>query len=201
MRCGKQQADDAAFCGFCGARMHTAAVGTAEQPETYPTCDICGRQEHPWRVFPHYGGAACDSCHYSIINRRALAGLIDIGLTCFAAFGVGFLLGLFAGLNPNSSDRAVQSVEAGAFLIGVAMYACYWLSKDSWFGGRSVGKLVCGLRVVDKATGLPISVAQCVQRNLPLLIPFAPLIAAIQLNGGDGSRMGDGWANAKVIRA
>ena len=72
----------------------------------------------------------------------------------------------------------------------------FLLHKDG-FRGRSLGKLLMGIRVVDDTTGELGGFKASVKRNLPLFIPFVPLIAAFQLR--KGYRIGDRWANTRVI--
>lgn len=68
--------------------------------------------------------------------------------------------------------------------------------KDG-FNGKSIGKAIFGLKVVNLKTNEPISFKSSFKRNLPILIPFVPLIVAFQLR--KGTRMGDRWASSKVI--
>jgi len=83
-------------------------------------------------------------------------------------------------------------------LIAVLPWLLYflWLFRDG-FGGRSFGKSVMGLQVVDVDTGQGAGFGASFKRNLPMLIPFAPLVAAAQMSRGP--RLGDGWANTRVV--
>jgi uncharacterized RDD family membrane protein YckC len=71
-----------------------------------------------------------------------------------------------------------------------------WLLKDG-FHGHSFGKSLLGLQVVDIDTGQGAGFGASFKRNLPMLIPFAPLVAAFQMSRGP--RLGDGWANTRVV--
>jgi uncharacterized RDD family membrane protein YckC len=71
-----------------------------------------------------------------------------------------------------------------------------WLLKDG-FNGYSPGKWMMGVQVVDADTGQGAGFGASFKRNLPLLIPFAPLVAAFQMSRGP--RLGDGWANTRVV--
>jgi uncharacterized RDD family membrane protein YckC len=71
-----------------------------------------------------------------------------------------------------------------------------WLFKDG-LDGQSLGKRAMGLQVVDAGTGQGAGLGASFRRNLPMLIPFAPLVAAFQMTRGP--RLGDGWANTRVI--
>ena len=68
--------------------------------------------------------------------------------------------------------------------------------KDG-FGGRSPGKALMGLHVLDTETLGPIGFGSSFKRNLPLLIPFMPLIVAVLLL--KGHRIGDGWSRSRVV--
>lgn len=68
--------------------------------------------------------------------------------------------------------------------------------KD-YLNGGSVGKQITGLRVIDAETGEALSARASLLRNLPLVIPGVPLAVAFKLL--DGYRLGDRYANSKVI--
>ena len=56
---------------------------------------------------------------------------------------------------------------------------------------------MCGVQVLDEDSGEAGSWLHSLKRNLPTLIPIVPLVIAVQLS--KGPRLGDGWANTKVI--
>ncbi len=80
-----------------------------------------------------------------------------------------------------------------AFIIAPVML----FMKDG-FRGYSPGKAVCGLRVINRATGRPAGFVASLQRNLVLYVPLMPLVLAFLLT--NGPRIGDGWAGTRVIR-
>lgn len=97
---------------------------------------------------------------------------------------------LFNTSYPNSiliNDKLSYTVLLLPFLI-------YFL-KDS-YRGKSVGKRVIGLQVVNLKTGLPASALQCFIRNL--LIPIWPIEVIISIFS-PSRRLGDVLANTKVI--
>ena len=71
-----------------------------------------------------------------------------------------------------------------------------FVMRDS-FWGRSPGKMAMGVQVYDEVTGEPAGFMTSVKRNLPLLIPFMPLVVATTML--KGPRLGDGWARSKVV--
>ena len=90
---------------------------------------------------------------------------------------------------------------------GIALYfglsAGYLLLRDA-VGGRSIGKLVLGLIVIDLQSGRPTSWSGSAQRNIVLLLPGAN-VAAVFLEGRtilvdpQGQRLGDRLAQTQVV--
>jgi uncharacterized RDD family membrane protein YckC len=147
-------------------------------------CPLCGddkkmgkkaRKVYDWWI--------CRKCSNAMINRRHLAYVLDLLVVYVGLRAV--LGGMFA---------AAGARDAIAFVPILALVA--FLFKDG-FGGRSPGKVLTGLKVVDADSGQGAGIGTSFKRNLPLLIPFAPIVAAIQLN--NGPRLGDGWANTRVV--
>jgi hypothetical protein len=89
---------------------------------------------------------------------------------------------------PPDVDLAITLLSL-VFLFG-------FLAKDG-FSGRSPGKTVCGVRVIDATSREPIGFGRSFKRNLPTLIPFGILIMAVQLI--EGLRWGDRWTNSMVV--
>jgi uncharacterized RDD family membrane protein YckC len=81
-----------------------------------------------------------------------------------------------------------------AFVI-VARTGTALLFRDA-ISGKSPGKAMTGLQVVDASTGRPIGVGQSCARNWPFLIPVMPLVELIVANlREDKRRLGDLLAN------
>jgi len=93
----------------------------------------------------------------------------------------------------------------------------YWMSRDSFFGGQSVGKKVVGLKVV-RLDGKPVDWGTSVQRNIvfaPLVLAAIPFVGAVIGGGLIGlinlieiilvlttqRRIGDNIANTVVVKA
>ena len=70
--------------------------------------------------------------------------------------------------------------------------------KDG-FGGRSPGKALFGVQVVDRTTRQPLGFMQSFKRNLILMLPYAIGAILVILTMRKGRRLGDGWANTEVI--
>jgi hypothetical protein len=115
------------------------------------------------------------------IARRMNAALIDLSLAVAAAL-------------------AYQRVGSVWILVAGAVYLLF---RDS-VGGRSVGKLLLGLVVVNIATGAPATFRESMKRNLIFLLPGANLTAivleAITIQrDAQGCRLGDRIAQTQVI--
>jgi uncharacterized RDD family membrane protein YckC len=153
-------------------------------------CSVCLQEKSMRRALRLYGQPVCKKCANALVNRRAGAFLIDIGLLRIAQFGIGFALGVFAARQVTSGafDIMILAAEIG--------FVVLFLAKDG-LGGASIGKLICGVRVVDVATGMPIGIGTSLKRNLPMVIPFMPLIIAVTMK--KGPRIGDGWAKSRVV--
>jgi uncharacterized RDD family membrane protein YckC len=91
---------------------------------------------------------------------------------------------------------------SGSLLYMVAGLA-YLLLRDA-VAGRSFGKFVCGLVVVDLATGRPCSFRAAVRRNVLLVLPGANVVAAFLeattiVQDPCGQRLGDRFAMTEVV--
>jgi uncharacterized RDD family membrane protein YckC len=115
------------------------------------------------------------------VRRRLLAATLDgllVVTSCLLSWNTGFVSYLAAG-------------------------AAYLLLRDA-IRGRSIGKFLLGLVVINVETGGPSSLAGSVRRNLLLLLPGAN-IAAIFLEAGmvvrdpQGQRLGDRLAQTQVV--
>lgn len=139
-----------------------------------------------------YGQRVNRRCRTTFALRREVAWILDYGLLLtllmLCAVIVDQLVGMPA--KPGSDRQAAL----GFFIIFAPIVSL--VVKDS-IRGVSPGKLLMGLRVVDKDTRAPIGPLQSIKRNMILLVPFMPIVLAVMMRGGP--RLGDGWANTRVI--
>jgi uncharacterized protein DUF4339/RDD family protein len=170
-----------------------AAPFTAEEPRPVPDrdgpCPLCGdttKMGPRARVLYEYW--ICRRCSNGMANRRQLAWLLDL----VPLWGLVFVLGFTAAVVASAAPFDVQPIAAVLPWVACAV----WLLKDG-FDGHSPGKWLTGLQVVDTGTGRGAGLLASFKRNLPMLIPFAPLVAAMQLSRG--TRLGDGWAHTRVV--
>lgn len=169
-----------------------AAESTTGSPLNAPgTCLLCGNGKHMSKAKPLYGHMVCRKCYFGFANQRQLAYFLDLLVYYALCFVAAILVGTVMGL-AGFSQSAIQGVGS---LLGWLILPVLFI-KDC-FSGQSVGKAICGVKVIDKITGEPGSMGASFKRNLPLMIPLMPFIVASQLC--KGHRTGDGWANTKVI--
>ena len=125
---------------------------------------------------------------------RVGAALIDMVPLAVAAWALGD--------RDAESDMAFSfQLENGALLLWLLIVVAY--SAVIEIGGRSIGKAVLRLRVVDEVTGEPPSAGQIVRRSVARLVdsfPFLYLVGFVAvLNDPQRRRVGDRWAKTRVI--
>ena len=89
------------------------------------------------------------------------------------------------------------------FLLYLFLGALYLLLRDA-IAGRSVGKFLCGLVVIDLKTGRPCGRSASINRNALLLLPGANVVAvfletATIVRDPQGQRLGDRLAWTQVV--
>jgi uncharacterized RDD family membrane protein YckC len=154
-------------------------------------CPLCGNSKHMHKPRVLYNHVICKKCYSGFANRRYLAFFLDwicLFFFCFYAAILIYIVMLALGY----SQKDLENSET---LIGYSLTTIFLL-KDS-ISGYSLGKLICGVRVIDEKTGKPKGIGGSIMRTLPLFIPVIPIIVACQLP--KGYRLGDSWSNTKVI--
>ncbi len=147
-------------------------------------CPLCNRADGMWeRNKLLYDVPVCKKCSTDFANRRAIAYIID-GIAW--NFFPGFFLGVLSPFLPGGI----------VFLMATFLSLFGFLFKDG-FKGKSIGKTMMGLMVLDSRTAQPIGFVQSAKRNLILYVPIIPIITAFTLN--KGLRLGDGWAETQVV--
>lgn len=138
-----------------------------------------------------YDHIVCRKCYSSFAGRRRLAFVID----WFIWYCILILAGKLLTQAMTPWLVAQGDIELAAQILGWILLPVFFF-KDG-FSGRSPGKLVCDVQVIDEITGQAAGFGASFKRNLPLLIPFMPLFVGIELRRG--YRIGDGWSHTKVI--
>lgn len=87
-------------------------------------------------------------------------------------------------------------------LVAVVAIVAYSLLKDGLFGGRSPGKKLAGLKVVNVRRNSPCSMKDSVMRNLTFMVPLLNIVECIMpFVDAEGLRFGDKWAGTQVVDA
>ena len=172
-------------------------VTTSESPPPIPLshpdggCPLCGQTMHMHKRKELYGHMVCKKCYNGFAIMRQLAFFLDTISWRILMIPIGIIVGsamIIAGLPQSEIQSTAKSIE---WLV-LPIFFC----KDC-FSGQSLGKLICGVKVIDEKTGKPVGIGVSFKRNFPLLVPLMPLIVCLQLC--KGYRTGDGWSNSKVI--
>lgn len=141
-------------------------------------CPICLKQRR--RPPDHnrlYNVLVCKKCRNGFANRRQAAWIVDYVVTYFL-LGTGLLFGLeFLLANAGLPSDHVFFEVVGA-IVGYVVLPFVFAMKDG-FNGRSPGKLVFGLQVVDAYSREPISWGQSLKRNLIVAVPVVSLVGII----------------------
>lgn len=135
------------------------------------------------------------------LARRALAYTIDASITIAVLMTtmVALLVGVIISPSPGELSPAAAVLVGASFLVACPLGFLYFLLRDG-LGRGSLGKRICGLRVVDVKTGQPCRPLQSVVRNL-ILLAVGALDLFVPFVREDGRRIGDTVAGTKVVKA
>lgn len=170
------------------------------------TCPLCRRTFRRLARRPKtlYGIRVCSRCRNGFANRRQGAFLIDWIIFSLAVVAL-LLLGewmFFDVVSAGTFGFTASTPAATAFEMALGHGAwVLFLFKDG-FEGRSPGKRLLGIEVVDRKTMQPIGFKTSFDRNLPLLpflIIFAVLLLIPAVRLVRGARWGDGRAGTRVV--
>ncbi len=182
----------------------TSAQAPAAQSVGDGLCPICRSRPAEGHTLL-YGERVCKSCYMSFANRRQWAFAMDF-LAIFGVANIGIYTLLFIiGAVVTQDQPSDTAALLGLFFLMTYFVSVYILFavKDG-FGGYSIGKYLCGLRVLNIDTGKPIGFMESFKRNL--IITFAsiscflwPALIVIGMDLNKGERLHDGWARSKVV--
>jgi uncharacterized RDD family membrane protein YckC len=124
------------------------------------------------------------------ISSRLLAALID---TCILSFGAQAINAVFH----LQSVQLGHAALGGTAFIGMLLTVAYFAAMEASPFGATIGKQVCGIRVVTM-DGHRLSFVRSLLRGLGRLIPLGWLLVAF----ADKERaLHDYFANSQVIEA
>jgi uncharacterized RDD family membrane protein YckC len=136
------------------------------------------------------------------LGSRFLAQFLDLLVLSGSALALSVGFTALTALIPPLQTADSWILFAWLVVVFVAMVGYFPVSEAVW-SGRTLGKLVMRLRVVD-ARGGPISVSQAIVRNLVRLVDFLPLYYAVgavtMFINQRGQRLGDLAAGTVVVR-
>lgn len=126
------------------------------------------------------------------IGKRIIAWIIDQII-------IGVILGLFIGL-AFLFAIIFAPLAIVFYLLGILIVLIYWLLKDGLMNGRSIGKKVMSLKVINIERKTPCSFLESFLRNILWYIPIISFIELIlPIIDADGIRLGDRLAKTQVV--
>ncbi|MCW2968626.1 MAG: putative rane protein/domain [Solirubrobacteraceae bacterium] len=136
-----------------------------------------------------------------VVGRRTAAGFIDVIL--LAALFVG-LAALFGDIHDHDSSFSVSLNGGPAFLYFALVYGYYFMT-EAFLGGRTLGKALLGLRVVQ-TDGSPPRVGQIAGRTALRVVDGMPVLylvgfICVLATGRKAQRIGDMAAQTTVVGA
>lgn len=123
--------------------------------------------------------------------RRFLAWIIDWNII---GFSVIFLISCISLLLNTAFDVNSQTTTL-ILMFTILLYPICFVFRDLIFGGRSLGKRIMGLIVVDRHTGEQAKISKCALRNLFLFIVHIDAIFMLV----SGTTIGDRAARTVVV--
>jgi uncharacterized RDD family membrane protein YckC len=135
-----------------------------------------------------YGRIVCRRCWAAFHRRRQVAWAIDALLLVLIAIALAELAHV-----PAEPDHVFPTRSDWPWY---AILSALLAMKDG-FGGRSVGKALCDLQVVDRSSDAPAWLHQSILRNFFLCMPLCVVIEGMLMAGGP--RIGDAIARTRVI--
>ncbi|MEV8514103.1 RDD family protein [Dactylosporangium sp. NPDC051484] len=139
------------------------------------------------------------SADVHVTGRRVVATIVDaVLLGC-----LGGIVARLAGVETTSSGFGFTRLSSGGSIAVFIFVLLYYVLLEGLFG-RTVGKLVTGIRVVDESTGTPPGIGKAIIRTLLRIIDglFAYLVGYIVvLCSRRRRRLGDMAARTLVVRA
>jgi uncharacterized RDD family membrane protein YckC len=149
----------------------------------------------PYNCKTLYGVRVCSKCRNGFANRRQAAYLVDGLLYVVAVEMIVFLVASVAMASAASADFEFSRIASS--VLSWVVFPLVFTLKDA-FNGRSAGKMLFGVRVVDIETRQPITALQSVKRNLVLMIPYVGVIGGA-ITMMRGQRWGEKWAGTMVV--
>jgi len=95
-------------------------------------------------------------------------------------------------------DAVIMTI---GFILCIIPGLAYWLLRDTLYDGRSIGKKMMGLRVINSETKTPCKMTDSIIRNISLGIPIFGIVDGLMVFIDENNlRFGDKWANTMVVK-
>ena len=132
-------------------------------------------------------------CHNTmgVKIRRLLAAVIDWNII---GFSVMIMLVLYVAAFDNAIQQAYTPANLGMILV-MLLYPICFILRDVIFLGRSLGKRIVGLTIIDKKDGQPATIIKRIIRNIFLLFVQFDVIVMLII----GRSIGDCVAQTLVV--
>ena len=194
--CGTELAAGAHFCAHCGTRIETTG---APPPAGFV------QPSAPKMAGPAASAAAAPASgatDYAGLGRRFVAHLID-GFLCLVAYMI--IGSLVAAQTGGLTDDGFSMQGAPALVVMLLTFIVtlgYFAILESSSGGKTLGKLIAGIRVADTGGG-KASFNQALMRNILRLVDFLVFYIVgivLILMSEKNQRLGDRVAGTVVLR-
>lgn len=136
------------------------------------------------------------------IVKRIAAYFIDsfIAGILTAAVVIAAVVVMVVGMMVNPAIGLIAYI--GLLLVAMLAVLAYALLRDGLFGGRSPGKKLMGLKVVNVRKNTPCSFKDSLLRNLTFMVPLLNFIECLMpFVDAEGLRFGDKLAGTQVVDA
>ncbi|TCJ16117.1 RDD family protein [Rubrobacter taiwanensis] len=137
----------------------------------------------------------------NVLGQRVVATIIDAGIITVAIFVISFVLGIPAAII--GSDALLVLVNLLVFLLSFVIAFGYYIVLEGR-SGQTIGKRICGIKVVDADTGQVPGMQAAVLRNVLRVVDgfMAYLVGFIvAITNDQHQRLGDKVARTLVVRA
>lgn len=167
----------------------SSSATPAEQPPH--RCPLCERDFDRHAAGLLNGILVCSKCRRAFVLRRLAAYLID------DIFWWGVAISLSVGLEVIGDALYVPYPGDFVLFCYLIVFLPFLFTTKDAIVGYSFGKRIMGIRVLEWQSRRPIGFKLSIIRNLTLIFPFIPILAAFELPRG--RRGGDLWADTFVV--
>ena len=193
--CGTELATGAHFCPQCGTRIETAG---APPPAGF------AQPSAPKTAGPAASAAAASAApEYAGLGRRFVAHLIDGILCLFAYMIIGSMVASQTGGMTDEGFAMEGAPALVAMLLTFLVTLAYFAVLESTSSGKTLGKLIAGIRVADLGGG-KATFNQALMRNILRLVDFLVFYIVgiiLILKSDKKQRLGDRIAGTVVLHS